>query len=268
MSPEMNDNLLMFDLSMELEFVMLLFGLFLVAGLYSSVGHGGASGYLAILSLTSYGMMEVAWLKQHAWCLNLIVAGIAFFNYYRKGFHVPKLTWPFIIASIPFALIGGYLVVDGAIYDTLLSIVLIWAAWRLLKINNQIEPNELKIPPTRVSLPIGGGIGFVSGIIGVGGGIFLSPIMLLNKWASPKNVAATSALFIWVNSAAGIIGAGISGQLVIEFDTLIPFSFVVILGGVLGSRFGSVYAPEITIRRLLVIVLIFAATKRVIELIF
>ncbi len=92
--------------------------------------------------------------------------------------------------------------------------------------------------------------------------------MLLNKWASPKNVAATSALFIWVNSAAGIIGAGISGQLVIEFETLIPFSFVVILGGVLGSRFGSVYAPEITIRRLLVIVLIFAATKRVIELLF
>ena len=83
-----------------------MFGLFVVATLYSSVGHGGASGYLAVLSLSSYGMMSAGWLKQHAWCLNLIVASIAFFNYYRGGFHISKLTWPFIITSIPFALLG------------------------------------------------------------------------------------------------------------------------------------------------------------------
>lgn len=245
-----------------------MFGLFVVATLYSSVGHGGASGYLAVLSVSSYGMMSAGWLKQHAWCLNLIVASIAFFNFYREGFHISKLTWPFIITSIPFAMIGGFLIVDGALYDTLLSIILIWAAYRLMRIENESGSNELNIPPLKNSLPIGGGIGFTSGIIGVGGGIFLSPILLLNKWASAKNVAATSALFIWVNSAAGITGASISGQLVIDFGILIPFSIVVILGGLIGSRLGAVNAHEITIRRLLVVVLILAAMKRVIELIF
>ena len=253
---------------MEFEFFVLLFGLFVVATLYSSVGHGGASGYLAVLSLTSYGMMNAGWLKQHVWCLNLIVASIAFFNYYRKGFHISKLTWPFIITSIPFALFGGFLVVDGAIYDTLLSIILVWAAYRLLKIDNVNESGKVNIPSLKTSLPIGGGIGFVSGIIGVGGGIFLSPIMLLNKWASAKNIAATSALFIWVNSAAGITGAAISGQLMIDFEILMPFSMMVILGGIIGSRFGAVNAHERTIRRLLVVVLILAATKRGIELLF
>ena len=253
---------------MEFEFLLLLFGLFAVATLYSSVGHGGASGYLAVLSLTSYGMMNAGWLKQHVWCLNLIVASIAFFNYYRKGFHISKLTWPFIITSIPFALFGGFLVVDGAIYDTLLSIILVWAAYRLLKIDNVNESGKVNIPSLKTSLPIGGGIGFVSGIIGVGGGIFLSPIMLLNKWASAKNIAATSALFIWVNSAAGITGAAISGQLMIDFEILMPFSMMVILGGIIGSRFGAVNAHEKTIRRLLVVVLILAATKRGIELLF
>ena len=137
-----------------------------------------------------------------------------------------------------------------------------------MKIDNEDEFDKLNIPSLKKSLPIGGGIGFVSGIIGVGGGIFLSPIMLLNRWASVKNVAATSALFIWVNSAAGITGAAISGQLMIDFEILIPFSIVVVMGGMIGSQFGAVNAHEKTIRHLLVVVLILAATKRGIELFF
>lgn len=266
-SSEMNHNLCWIEESVELELVFILFGLFVVAILYSSVGHGGASGYLAILSLTTYGAMNSAWLKQHAWCLNLIVAGIAFYHYHKANHHVSKLTWPFVVSSVPFAILGGYLIVDGAIYDTLLSIALIWAAYRLWKINENENENMLKVPSTKIAYPIGGGIGFVSGIIGVGGGIFLSPIMLLNRWATPKNIAATSALFIWVNSAAGIFGAIISNQLSLEFNILIPFVIVVIIGGYIGSKYGAQFAPQNSVRKLLVIVLLIAATKRVVELI-
>ncbi len=266
-SSEMNHNLCLIEGGMELELVFILFGLFIVAILYSSVGHGGASGYLAILSLTTYGGMNSAWLKQHAWCLNLVVAGIAFYHYHKASHHITKLTWPFVVSSVPFAILGGYLIIGGAIYDTLLSIVLIWAAYRLLKINDEENENVLNVPPNKIAYPIGGGIGFVSGIIGVGGGIFLSPIMLLNQWATPKNIAATSALFIWINSAAGMFGAIISNQLSLDFSILIPFVIVVIIGGYIGSRYGANIAPQNNVRKLLVIVLLIAATKRVIELI-
>ena len=164
---------------MDVEFLLILIGLFLVAALYSSVGHGGASGYLAILSLTSYGMMESGWLKQHAWCLNLIVASIAFYHYYKAGYHVPKLTIPFIAASVPFALIGGYLKVDGAIYDTILSITLIWAAWRLFGVKDYGKGEEIVLPELRSALPVGASIGLVSGVVGNCNRQFVAIILFL-----------------------------------------------------------------------------------------
>lgn len=248
---------------MDLSLLAICFALLVVAALYSSVGHGGASGYLAVLSLTTYGAMEAAWLKQHAWCLNLIVAGIAFYHYHKAGHHVSKLTFPFIAASVPFAFFGGYMRVDGAIYDSLLSITLIWAAYRLVSIRDEVNEIELNPPEMAVALPVGSGIGLMSGVVGVGGGIFLSPVILLKKWASPKAAAATAALFIWVNSAAGIAGAALSEQLDLDTTTLLPFAVAVLMGGVIGSRFGSEIAPQLAIRRLLVVVLIVAAARRV-----
>ena len=250
---------------MDLVFIAICFALFVVAALYASVGHGGASGYLAVLSLTTYGAMESAWLKQHAWCLNLVVAAIAFWHFYRAGYHVPKLTIPFIAASIPFAMLGGYLLVDGAIYDLLLSICLVAAAWRLATIRT-VDVVAEGVPEWKIAAPVGGTIGFASGIIGVGGGIFLSPVLLLKKWATPKGAAATSALFIWVNSLAGLSGATLSGQLVLDVDTLLPFVAAVLVGGFVGSRYGAEVAPQNMVRRLLVVVLIIAAVKRIFEL--
>jgi len=247
--------------------IVISLALFCVAALYASVGHGGASGYLAILSLTAYGAMESSWLKQHAWCLNLVVAGVAFWHFQRAGHHVPKLTVPFIAASIPFAMLGGYLLVDGAIYDLLLSICLVAAAWRLFSV--RITDIELEgVPEWKVAAPVGGSIGLVSGIIGVGGGIFLSPILLLKRWATPKGAAATSALFVWVNSLAGLGGATLSGQLILDLEVLLPFVSAVLVGGIVGSRYGADVAPQHIIRWLLVVVLLFAAAKRVVELLF
>ena len=252
---------------MDLGLVAISLTLLCVAALYASVGHGGASGYLAVLSLTTYGAMESAWLKQHAWCLNLVVAAIAFWHFQRAGHHVPKLTVPFIVASIPFAMLGGYLLVDGAIYDLLLSICLVAAAWRLATIRT-VDVVAEGGPEWKIVAPVGGTIGFASGIIGVGGGIFLSPVLLLKKWATPKGAAATSALFIWVNSLAGLSGATLSGQLVLDVDTLLPFVAAVLVGGFVGSRYGADIAPQIVVRRLLIVVLVLAAMKRIVELLF
>ena len=126
------------------EMWLILVGLFIVAALYSSVGHGGGSGYLAILSLTSYGSAEAVWLKQYAWSLNLIVAGLAFWHYHRAGHHEWGLTMPFVVASVPLAALGGYLSVSGNVYDFLLSLALLVAAWRLFV--GKRESAEIVLP--------------------------------------------------------------------------------------------------------------------------
>lgn len=253
---------------MDAEVLFLCIGLLLISALYSSVGHGGASGYLALLSLTAYSDMNGAWLKQHAWALNLIVAGLAFFHYSKAGHHLLSKSTPFILASIPFAFVGGFLRVDGALYDTLLSITLLYAAIRLFMVNGD-ENLEIELEPSKnQAYTFGASIGFFSGIIGVGGGIFLSPLLLLKKWATPKSAAATAALFIWVNSAAGLLGATASNQIVLELNTLIPFIVAVLIGGFFGSRYGSLYAQQATVRNLLIAVLLLASFKRISELIF
>lgn len=259
--------LLAVSMEMVISSFIILFALFVIAALYSSVGHGGASGYLAVLSLTVYASQDPSWLKQHAWSLNLLVAGLAFWAYSRAGFFDSKLALSFMIASIPAAIFGGLLRVDNGVYDTLLSITLILAAWRLLVVkNNDSVEIFVKAPPIHITMIVGFIIGFLSGIIGVGGGIFLSPIILIFGWADAKTTAGIAAAFIWVNSAAGLIGNSISGQLEIEFVVLLPFAVAVILGGLIGSRVGSKVFSQIIVRRMLVSVLILAALKRIIDL--
>ena len=247
--------------------LILLIALSFVAAMYASVGHGGASGYLAVLSLTVYASNDSVWLKQHAWSLNLLVAGMAFFAYRRSGFFDSKLAIPFILASIPAALIGGYLRVNDDIYDTLLSITLVFAAWKLYTTKSRESEDLFSNPPSvHIALFVGAIIGLLSGIIGVGGGIFLSPIILLFGWSDPKTTAGIAAVFIWVNSAAGLIGSSISGQNVLEFDVLIPFAIAVLIGGYLGSKFGSEKFSQKTVRNTLVSVMLIAAIRQILEL--
>ena len=247
--------------------LLLLVALSLIAAMYASVGHGGASGYLAVLSLTVYASNDPAWLKQHAWSLNLLVAGIAFFAYKKGGFFDSKLAAPFIIASIPAALIGGYMRINDDIYDTLLSITLVFAAWKLYTTKSRESEDLFSNPPSvHIALMVGAIIGLLSGIIGVGGGIFLSPIILLFGWSDPKTTAGIAALFIWVNSASGLIGSSISGQNVLEFDVLIPFAIAVLIGGYLGSKFGSEKFSQKTVRNTLVSVMLIAAIRQILEL--
>jgi uncharacterized membrane protein YfcA len=235
-----------------------------MALLYSSVGHGGASGYLAILSLSVYANEGDLWLKQYAWFLNLIVAGIAFFNYRKEGFHNLNLTWPFLITSVPFTFFSSSLKIGNEEYNLLLSSFLIFAAWKLLVDKKE---NVKDIEPLNVSnaLLIGAIIGLTCGLVGIGGGVLLSPLLIINGWAKPKTAAATSAIFIWLNSLTGIIGSSMSQQLV-DLGNIAPFALAVILGGFIGSKYGSKTAPQSSVKYLLSAVLFVAASKRIIEI--
>lgn len=243
---------------------MILFGLMLMAILYSSIGHGGASGYLVVLSLTAFGMMESVWLKQNVWCLNLVVSSIAFYHYRKSGFHDWRLTLPFIVSSVPMVLIGSYMRVDGAVYDILLSLVLLFAAWRLVESSVPDELDSFEVPGFRQDVHlIGGGIGFASGMVGLGGGVFLSPVIILKKWGSPKATAATAAVFVWVNSAAGLVGSSMANGLGVELASLTPFALAVLIGGFIGSRYGASIASERLVRAFLVVVLVVASARRI-----
>ncbi|MGZ3882398.1 MAG: sulfite exporter TauE/SafE family protein, partial [Flavisolibacter sp.] len=207
--------------------------LFLVAFVYASVGHGGASGYLALMALFSV-TPEV--MKPTALLLNLFVSLTSFIQFYRGGHFRWKVFWPFALASIPMAYLGGLVVVDGSIYKKILGLLLIvpiirFYFFRNTQVKKEVEPNFT------VSLLIGGSIGFLSGLIGIGGGILLSPVLLLLKWTDQKQTAALSALFIFVNSLSGLAGQLTKG---IHFTTNM-YAFVVIafIGGLCGAYFGA-----------------------------
>jgi len=248
----------------DLGFGLILFGLMLMAILYSSIGHGGASGYLVVLSLTSFGMMEPVWLKQNVWCLNLVVSSIAFYHYRNSGYHDWGLTLPFVLSSVPMVLVGSYMRVDGVLYDILLSFVLLLAAWRLYVTVEHGDEGVFEIPGFRRDILVfGGGIGLASGVIGLGGGIFLSPVIILKRWGSPKVTAATASVFVWLNSAAGLTGSSLSEGFGVEFTSIAPFALAVLIGGFIGSRYGAKIAQQNHIRSFLILVLVIASARRV-----
>jgi len=245
---------------MEISLLILISVLiFFVAVLYSSVGHGGASGYLAVLSFFS---IAPAVMSSTALILNVLVAGIGVVVFSRAK-HLPmNLAWPFILLSIPTAFLGGLVHIADKTYFFLLAFALLAASIRLAFSFTSKEEGEMRAPSLLVALPIGGGIGFLSGIVGVGGGIFLSPIMILRRWADPKKTSAVSALFIVVNSLSGIVGRVARGGF--EFSAAVPFIAAAFLGGLVGSHFGANRFSGMALRRILSAVLLIAAFKLVV----
>jgi uncharacterized membrane protein YfcA len=230
-----------------------------VAALYSSVGHGGASGYIAALSIAGFAKPEIA---SMALVLNLAVASISFLAYGQAKHFSWRLTWPFLLASVPMALLGAQIKVSDRFYFVLLGIALAGAAIRLL-IEFKLTEKPIREPPIHVSIAVGGLVGLLSGVLGIGGGIFLSPIILLSGWARPKPVAATAAVFIVANSLAGLTGRlfGDGVHLPSVAPLLLPAGVV---GAVIGAWFGAQRAPSVVVRRLLGAVLLIASIKMLI----
>jgi uncharacterized membrane protein YfcA len=229
--------------------------LFLVAFLYASVGHGGASGYLALMAIFTVAPDVM---KPTALLLNLFVSFTSFIQFYRGGHFQWKVFWPFAVASIPLAYLGGVVTVDAFLYKKILGVLLLIPIVRFFFFS-RAEAEAQNQSNIALSLIIGAGIGFLSGLIGIGGGIILSPILLLLKWTEQKQTAAISALFIFVNSVAGLVGQFTKG---IHFTAdMYVFVIVAFIGGLFGAYFGALRFRQVILKNVLATVLLFAVYK-------
>lgn len=243
------------------EFLTLLCAaLFLVALLYSSVGHAGASGYIAVMSLIG---LAPAVIKPTALALNILVALVAAWQFWRAGHFRWTLFWPFAVTAVPAAFVGGWISLPTRVFTLLLGLVLLWSAWRFFSEPKAPQPETAasaeRSVPRAAALASGAGIGLLSGLTGTGGGIFLTPLLLMMGWARPKNAAAVSALFILMNSTSGLLGNWASTRdLPDELPILLAAVFI---GGAIGSFMGSRRLPAQQIKRLLAVVLVIAGLK-------
>lgn len=227
----------------------------LVAFLYSSVGHGGASGYLALMAIFSF---PTNMMKQTALLLNLFVAGIAFYQYYKMGYFNRRLFIYFALGSVPAAYLGGLLSLDLWLYKKVLGVILFFAILRML-FKREVTDSKIKKVPITVAIFTGVIIGVFSGLIGIGGGIILTPVILLFHWGNMKEAAAVSALFIWVNSLSGLLGQLSSG---VNFTTnTFVLVSIALAGGLFGSYYGSQRWNNRILEYFLVLVLTLAGIK-------
>ncbi len=229
-------------------------GIALIALLYAAVGHGGASGYLALMALMGEDPQDM---RTTALWLNLLVSAIATVEFMRSGNFRWSLFLPLILLSMPMAFLGASIVLDARIHEQALAGCLVLASWRLFR-SSASPTTGLRPARPLVAVLLGGGIGLVSGIVGIGGGVLLSPALLLMRWCDARGAASVSAPFILVNSAAGLMGLQLHEQAM-----RIPLGWLVaaFAGGVLGSAIGSRVLPDARLRQVLGVVLLLASTK-------
>lgn len=237
----------------EIVFVILIF---ITAFLYASVGHGGASGYLTLMVL--FGL-ETGLMRSTALSLNLFVSAIAFYSFLKAGHFKFDLFWPFAVLSVPMAYLGAQLKIDATLYKIILGVFLLIAVFRLL-VQIKTDEKNTNTLPIIPAVGIGAVLGFFSGMIGIGGGIILSPILLIFRWASVKQTAGISALFIFVNSLSGLGGLYFKSQIVYP-DHLMFWVIAVVIGGFAGGYSGSQKFNHRGLRLILSMVMLFATYK-------
>src|SRR5213080_5317440 len=236
------------------DLTLLFFAIGLIAFLYSSVGHAGASGYIATMTL--FGLAPTV-IRPTALVLNILVAFIGALQFWRAGHFDWKLFWPFALLSVPAAYFGGYLQPSASVLKILIGLVLLFSAVRL--IFRRFDPPAVISPSPSTAIGVGAGIGFLSGLTGTGGGIFLTPLLLFCRWAHIRQAAAVSALFILVNSIAGLVGYFSKVHSIPSLGVVLGAAAIV--GGIFGSHLGSRHFPVRTISLLLAIVLTIAGAK-------
>lgn len=228
------------------------------AFVYASVGHGGASSYLMILALMGFAPEEI---RPSALILNMFVSMIAFLNYRKSGVFPTKLFLSLTIFSIPAAYLGGTILLDAGIYKQVLGVLLLFPVLKFAGVFPVSQTSKVEQKWWMAPL-LGIGIGLLSGMIGIGGGIILTPIILMLGWAGVKETAALSALFIFLNSVAGFLGASVFHiELTTQLWIILPLT---IAGGAFGAYLGArKFSPQL-LKYLLAFVLLFAAVKLII----
>jgi uncharacterized protein len=229
-----------------------------VAFLYSSVGHAGASGYIAVMTL--FGLTPLV-IKPAALVLNILVATLTAWQFWRAGHFSWPLFWPFALGSIPLAFLGGYVNLPTRAFKVLIGLVLLYSAVRFFL---EARATEAGQPPSKpVALGVGAGLGLLSGLTGTGGGIFLTPLLIFMHWTKTKTASGVSALFILVNSLAGLLG-NLSSTRQLPFFAL-PIAAAAVTGGALGSYLGSRQFSVEIVKKLLAAVLVIAGLKLVLS---
>ncbi len=231
---------------------------FLIATLYGAVGLGGGSGYLAVMGL--FGVSPEI-MRPIALTLNILVASIGTWKYVRAGHFSARLFWPIAAASIPFAFLGGYISLPGELYRPIVGLVLLYAAIRLWRSGSNTQSSTGSEPklPLWVAFAAGAAIGLVAGLVGMGGGILLGPLLLFTGWADTRQTMGITAAFVLVNSLAGL-----SGRLTVVPDLppiVLLYLLVVGVGGWLGAEYGSKRLNPLLLRRLLALVLLAGALR-------
>lgn len=243
---------------MEYTQLLFYFLIFIVAFVYSSVGHGGASGYLALMALFAF---DVSVMKVTALTMNLFVSGVAFFVGYRAGYFRLKLLVPLIIGSMPMAFLGAKLDIAQEAYLLFLGIFLLLAGLRIF-FQPEVSFEYTNSVHWYTLVLIGMVLGFLSGMLGIGGGIILSPVLLLFRWAKLREVSVLAAAFIFLNSMSGLLG--MYSKTLTHIDTL----YILVLIGVAGAISGSYSAMKLFSGRTVKIILTIVLSSAGIKLIF
>lgn len=239
-----------------MEVYILIISFFFVALIYSSVGFGGGSSYLALMAQPFFGLLPET-IRPAALLCNIVVVTGGTIIYYREGKISWKEIWPFLVASVPMAFIGGYWKLKDDTFFVLLGFTLLLASVFLWLKPKEEERSNLKSVGGPILL--GGGIGFLSGLVSIGGGIFLAPILHLLNWFEAKRIAALASVFILVNSIGGLIGQFAAGLQNFKWDFILPLLIAVLMGGQIGSRLSAKKFNTIYIRRITAILILTAA---------
>jgi len=240
--------------------VLLAAGMLVAAFGYASVGHGGASAYIAAMALVGIAPAEM---RPIALLLNVLVSSLGTWKFHRAGYFRWRLFWPFAAVSLPLPYLGGAITLPGHAYTVLVGLVLLYAAWQLWRSGKSGEEmREVREPPLGGAMAIGAAMGLLAGLTGVGGGIFLSPLLLMLGWAGTKQTSAVAAPFILVNSIAGLAAGFVAKSAVLPSYVWI-LAAAVLVGGWLGAEYGSRRFANPVVRRVLAIVLALAGAKMI-----